>query len=89
MPRRASAGSPSPESVDHARQQEAPLSQRWPTSSDSPPDGDTNLYAWIAIGVPANQGYGLRGISSGRMPHFGAVLTKDQIEAIMAYERSL
>ena len=54
-----------------------------------PPDGDTNLYTWIAIGVPANQGYGLRGISSGRMPHFGDVLTKDQITKIMAYERSL
>ena len=33
--------------------------------------------------------YGTRGISSGRMPHFGAVLTKEQIEPIMAYERSL
>ena len=37
----------------------------------------------------ANQGYGVRGISSGRMPHFGAVLTKAQIDEIMAYERSL
>jgi mono/diheme cytochrome c family protein len=54
-----------------------------------PPDGDTNLYTWIAVGVPANQGYGLRGISSGRMPHFGDVLTKEQIQKIMAYERSL
>ena len=39
--------------------------------------------------MPANEPYGIRGISSGRMPHFGAVLTKDQIDEIMAYERSL
>ena len=43
----------------------------------------------LSIGVPANEAYGIRGISSGRMPHFGAVLTKEQIEAIMAYERTL
>ena len=54
-----------------------------------PPTGESELFSWISIGVEANQGYGVRGISSGRMPHFGAVLTKDQIEAIMAYERSL
>ena len=42
-----------------------------------------------AAGVPAFESYGTRGISSGRMPHFGAVLTKAQIEAIMEYERSL
>ena len=54
-----------------------------------PPNGESELFSWIAIGVPANQRYGIRGISSGRMPHFGAILTKDQIEAIMAYERSL
>jgi mono/diheme cytochrome c family protein len=54
-----------------------------------PPGGEAELFSWIAEGVPANQQYGIRGISSGRMPHFGAVLTKAQIEAIMAYERSL
>jgi mono/diheme cytochrome c family protein len=54
-----------------------------------PPTGEEELLAWISIGVPANEAYGIRGISSGRMPHFGAVLTKTQIEAIMAYERSL
>ena len=43
----------------------------------------------ISIGVPANEQYGIRGISSGRMPHFGAVLSKTDIESIMAYERSL
>ena len=54
-----------------------------------PPNGEADLFAWVAQGVPANEGYGIRGISSGRMPHFGAVLTKKQIEDIMAYERSL
>lgn len=53
-----------------------------------PPSGESELFGWISIGVPANQQYGIRGISSGRMPHFGATLTKAQIEAIMAYERS-
>jgi mono/diheme cytochrome c family protein len=54
-----------------------------------PPTGEEELFSWISIGVPANEAYGIRGISSGRMPHFGAVLTKNQIEEIMAYERSL
>ena len=54
-----------------------------------PPTGEAELFTWISIGVPANEQYGIRGISSGRMPHFGAVLTKDQIEEIMAYERTL
>jgi mono/diheme cytochrome c family protein len=54
-----------------------------------PPTGESELFAWISIGVDRYQGYGIRGISSGRMPHFGAVLTKNQIESIMAYERSL
>ena len=30
-----------------------------------PPNGESELFAWISIGVPANQGYGIRGISSG------------------------
>jgi mono/diheme cytochrome c family protein len=54
-----------------------------------PPNGEAQLLEWISIGVPANDQYGNRGISSGRMPHFGAVLSKDAIESIMAYERSL
>lgn len=54
-----------------------------------PPNGEAELFSWISIGADKNQGYGIRGISSGRMPHFGAVLTKAQIEEIMAYERSL
>jgi mono/diheme cytochrome c family protein len=59
------------------------------TSQFPPPTGDAELFSWISIGVEKYQGYGTRGISSGRMPHFGAVLTKHDIEAIMAYEKSL
>ena len=55
----------------------------------SDPNGDAQLFAWISEGVPANQQYGARGISSGRMPHFGAVLTQEQICQIMAYERNI
>jgi mono/diheme cytochrome c family protein len=54
-----------------------------------PPNGEAQLLEWISTGVPANQAYGVRGISSGRMPHFGAVLSRQQIDEIMAYERSL
>ena len=36
-----------------------------------------------------NKGYGVRGISSGRMAHFGNILTKEQIDAIIEFERSL
>jgi mono/diheme cytochrome c family protein len=44
---------------------------------------------WVTSGKPANEQYGTRGISSGRMPHFGNTLTKDQIQAIVDYERGL
>jgi mono/diheme cytochrome c family protein len=47
------------------------------------PDGTQIL----AIGP--NKGYGTRGISSGRMPHFGSLLTAEQIKAIVGYERGL
>lgn len=55
----------------------------------SPPNGEAQLFSWISEGAPANEGYGARGISSGRMPHFGAVLTSEQICQIMAYERNI
>src|SRR5262249_24470727 len=53
------------------------------------PTGDADLYNWISVGVEANAGYGARGISSGRMPHFGDILTRDQICEIMEYERNI
>jgi mono/diheme cytochrome c family protein len=51
--------------------------------------GAQEQFDWVATGVPANNLYGVRGISSGRMPHFGKMLTDDQIKQIVAYERSL
>ena len=55
----------------------------------SPPNGNAELFAWISEGVEKNQQYGARGISSGRMPHFGAVLSREQICQIMAFERTI
>ena len=43
----------------------------------------------MSVNVEANKGYGVRGISSGRMAHFGNILSKQQIDAIIEYERSL
>jgi mono/diheme cytochrome c family protein len=51
--------------------------------------GRDQQLAWVSAGVPANQQYGVRGISSGRMPHFGRILTANQIAEIVDYERSL
>ncbi len=53
------------------------------------PKGVQDHIDWVTTGKPANELYGTRGISSGRMPHFGNVLTKDQIQAIVDYERGL
>jgi mono/diheme cytochrome c family protein len=44
---------------------------------------------WVAEGVAPNKAYGVRGISSGRMPHFNETLTEEQIALIVEYERSL
>lgn len=44
---------------------------------------------WVGAGAPKGGSYGSRGVSSGRMPHFENVLTPEQIEAVVAYERSL
>ena len=51
--------------------------------------GMQNQFDWVAVGVPANNQYGVRGISSGRMPHFASMLTEDQIKEIVEYERRL
>ncbi len=51
--------------------------------------GKLKQYDWISVGVEVNKGYGVQGISSGKMPHFGEILTRAQIEAIVAFERSL
>lgn len=44
---------------------------------------------WVTVGVPPNMPYGTRGISDGAMPHFGNLLTAQQIAAIVDYERGL
>ncbi len=51
--------------------------------------GRQEQFDWVAEGVPANELYGQRGISSGRMPHFSKQLSPAQIHAIVDYERSL
>ena len=54
--------------------------------------GDTGRqkqYDWVAVNVEANKGYGVRGISSGRMAHFGNILSKKQIDQIIDFERGL
>ena len=51
--------------------------------------GRLQQIAWVTDGVAANGQYGLRGISSGRMPHFGRVLSKQQINEIVDYERAI
>lgn len=44
---------------------------------------------WVTETVAIGKQYGQRGISSGRMPHFGDMLTDEQIRAIVDYERTL
>jgi mono/diheme cytochrome c family protein len=51
--------------------------------------GVEEQFNWVALGVPANEQYGVRGISSGRMPHFASQLDEAEIKAIVKYERSL
>jgi mono/diheme cytochrome c family protein len=51
--------------------------------------GKQEQFDWVALGVPANEQYGARGISSGRMPHFANQLDEAEITAIVEYERSL
>jgi len=51
--------------------------------------GSQQQIDWVTVGVEANKAYGVRGISSGRMPHFANVLTKEQIQAIVRFERTL
>jgi mono/diheme cytochrome c family protein len=51
--------------------------------------GEQEQFNWVALGAAPNELYGQRGISSGRMPHFINQLSQKQIDAIIAYERSL
>jgi mono/diheme cytochrome c family protein len=51
--------------------------------------GFQKQFDWVADGVEENKGYGVRGISSGQMPHFASILTKRQIDEIIKFERNL
>ena len=44
---------------------------------------------WVASTAAFGEQYGVRGISKGVMPHYEDILTPDQIEAIVDYERGL
>ena len=58
-------------------------------ADDTKTPGFLKQYDWVADGVEAKKGYGVRGISSGSMAHFGQIMTKAQIDAIIKYERNL
>jgi mono/diheme cytochrome c family protein len=53
------------------------------------PTGLKDHFDWVAAGKLPQEQYGTRGISTGRMPHFADILTKEQIQAIVDYERGL
>jgi mono/diheme cytochrome c family protein len=48
-----------------------------------------DMIDFVSEGSVNGAGYGRQGQGSGRMPGFGAMLTEDQIEAIVEYVRSL
>ena len=47
------------------------------------------MESFIAAGSEYGKRYGVQGQGSGRMPGFGAMLTEEQIEAVVEYVRSL
>ena len=55
-------------------------------------EGDDGHIAFVSEGVEFGDAYGTRGVQgneSGGMPHFGAMLTPEQVRAVVEYERSL
>ncbi len=52
-------------------------------------DGLKKHTEFVTTGSEFQKQYGLQGIGSGRMPGFGGILTAEQIEQIVAYERGL
>ncbi len=48
-----------------------------------------DMESFIAVGSEYGKRYGVQGQGSGRMPGFGAMLTAEQIEAVVEYVRSL
>lgn len=53
------------------------------------PDGPKEHSEFIAAGSVRNKRYGDRGVGAGRMPGFARILTPQQIERIVEYERGL
>lgn len=53
------------------------------------PTGVADMVAFVTQGSLFQKPYGVRGIGSGRMPGFGQVLSEEQIQAIVEYERDL
>lgn len=52
-------------------------------------DGIANHIEFVTVGSDFQEQYGTQGIGSGRMPGFGSILTEEQINQIVVYERSL
>ena len=52
------------------------------------PDKELHV-EWVAKTAELGEQYGLRGVSEGVMPHFEEVLTPEQVQAIVDYERGL
>lgn len=53
---------------------------------------EEDMVKFVTVGVEYGQPYGVGGIgqsAGGGMPHFGTTLTQDEIQQIVAYERSL
>jgi mono/diheme cytochrome c family protein len=44
---------------------------------------------WVEKTAELGKQYGVRGVSKGVMPHFGDMLTAEQIQAVVDYERTL
>lgn len=52
------------------------------------PDPKTQV-EWVQKTAELGKQYGVRGVSKGVMPHFGDMLTAEQIQAVVDYERTL
>jgi mono/diheme cytochrome c family protein/cytochrome c553 len=51
--------------------------------------GPENQHTFVSTGFLRDDQYGVRGISTGRMPYFSNIITEQQIKDIIEYERSL
>src|SRR5690606_19341518 len=58
-----------------------------PDSNDEETDGFAAHRDFVAEGSVPFKGYGSGGLGSGKMPGFSRMLTREQIDQIVAYER--